>query len=162
MIANLDYARGQGINCSLIQPGDSCFQLNTISSHVVYAINLYYQASTKNTRKCDFFTNHNPHIPRSKCRVWILTGPRRAHPSENPIDLQQYEGLHAIEGPTSYKPITFTKGMPSSKRFPPPLAQLTKHPHHVGPPNRSREGSSESSNKLLAGVPQIFRGCRPI
>ncbi|MBA0557879.1 hypothetical protein Golob_014921, partial [Gossypium lobatum] len=45
---SLDYACGQGINCSPIQPGGACFEPNTVASHAAYAMNLYYQSSAKN------------------------------------------------------------------------------------------------------------------
>ncbi|XP_057965729.1 glucan endo-1,3-beta-D-glucosidase isoform X2 [Malania oleifera] len=63
--ANLDYACGQGINCSPIQPGGACFEPNTVASHAAYAMNLFYQTSGKNSWNCDFsqsaaLTSTNP------------------------------------------------------------------------------------------------------
>ncbi|EEF52560.1 glucan endo-1,3-beta-glucosidase 7 [Ricinus communis] len=52
--ANLDYACGQGIDCSPIQPGGACFEPNTVASHAAYAMNLLYQTSEKNPSTCDF------------------------------------------------------------------------------------------------------------
>jgi len=52
--ANLDYACGQGIDCSPIQPGGACFEPNTVASHAAYAMNLFYQNSGKNPLSCDF------------------------------------------------------------------------------------------------------------
>lgn len=52
--AALDYACGQGINCSPIQQGGPCFEPNTVASHAAYAMNLYYQQSAKNPGDCDF------------------------------------------------------------------------------------------------------------
>ncbi|EEF50866.1 glucan endo-1,3-beta-glucosidase 7 [Ricinus communis] len=63
--ASLDYACGQGIDCSPIQPGGACFEPNTLASHAAYAMNLYYQTSSKNPWNCDFsqtatLTSKNP------------------------------------------------------------------------------------------------------
>lgn len=63
--ANLDYACGQGVDCSPIQPGGACFEPNTVLSHAAYAMNLYYQTTQKNPWNCDFsqtatLTSQNP------------------------------------------------------------------------------------------------------
>lgn len=63
--ASLDYACGQGIDCSPIQPGGTCFEPNTLVSHAAFAMNLYYQTSAKNPWNCDFsqtatLTSQNP------------------------------------------------------------------------------------------------------
>ncbi len=62
---NLDYACGQGIDCSPIQPGGACFEPNTVASHAAYAMNLLYQSAGKNPWNCDFtqtamLTSSNP------------------------------------------------------------------------------------------------------
>ncbi|XP_022726921.1 glucan endo-1,3-beta-glucosidase 7-like [Durio zibethinus] len=63
--SSLDYACGQGIDCSPIQPGGACLEPNTVASHAAYAMNLYYQTSAKNPWNCDFsqtatLTSQNP------------------------------------------------------------------------------------------------------
>ncbi|XP_058069041.1 glucan endo-1,3-beta-D-glucosidase [Magnolia sinica] len=63
--ANLDYACGQGIDCSAIQPGGACYMPNTVASHAAYAMNLLYQSSGRNPWNCDFsqtasLTSTNP------------------------------------------------------------------------------------------------------
>ncbi|PON84888.1 Glycoside hydrolase [Trema orientale] len=63
--ANLDYACGQGIDCGPIQAGGACFEPNTIAAHAAYAMNLYYQTSSKQPSNCDFsqtatLTSANP------------------------------------------------------------------------------------------------------
>ncbi|KAL8168172.1 hypothetical protein V2J09_009674 [Rumex salicifolius] len=51
----LDYACGQqGVDCGPIQPGGACFDPNTVASHAAYAMNSYYQASSKQPSDCDF------------------------------------------------------------------------------------------------------------
>ncbi|XAR59535.1 Glucan endo-1,3-beta-D-glucosidase [Bertholletia excelsa] len=63
--ANLDYACGQGIDCSQIQPGGPCFEPATTQSHAAYAMNLLYQTAGRNPWNCDFLntatiTSTNP------------------------------------------------------------------------------------------------------
>lgn len=89
--ANLDYACGQGIDCSPIQPGGACFEPTTLSSHATYAMNLLYQMSRNDPSTCNFsksatLTSQNPsklyHIwkcrfvlnvedPDNFCEVWV-------------------------------------------------------------------------------------------
>ncbi|CAI8606432.1 unnamed protein product [Vicia faba] len=62
--ANLDYACGQGIDCSSIQPGGACFEPNTLANHAAYAMNLFYHTG-QNPLTCDFsqtatLTSNNP------------------------------------------------------------------------------------------------------
>lgn len=62
---NLDYACGQGIDCTPIQPGGACFEPPTVLSHASYAMNLLYQTAGRNAWNCDFLqtatiTSTNP------------------------------------------------------------------------------------------------------
>ncbi|XP_047951027.1 glucan endo-1,3-beta-glucosidase 7-like [Salvia hispanica] len=55
MQANLDYACGQGIDCSPIQPGGACFEPATVIAHANYAMNLFFHNSDKDPSiTCDF------------------------------------------------------------------------------------------------------------
>lgn len=62
---NLDYACGQGIDCTPIQPGGACFEPNTVACHAAFAMNLLYQTAGRNSWNCDFvqtatLTSQNP------------------------------------------------------------------------------------------------------
>lgn len=55
MQANLDYACGQGIDCSPIQPGGACFEPTTVIAHANYAMNLFFHNSDRDPSiTCDF------------------------------------------------------------------------------------------------------------
>ncbi|XP_020262264.1 glucan endo-1,3-beta-glucosidase [Asparagus officinalis] len=51
---NIDYACGQGINCSPIQSSGACFLPNTVKAHAAYAMNEFYQVYGRNFFDCDF------------------------------------------------------------------------------------------------------------
>lgn len=51
---NIDYACGQGVDCSPIQPGGACFSPNTIAAHATFAMNAFYQSSARNNYDCNF------------------------------------------------------------------------------------------------------------
>ncbi|KZV16148.1 glucan endo-1,3-beta-glucosidase 1-like [Dorcoceras hygrometricum] len=51
----LDWTCGPGrANCSEIQPGQSCYQPNSVKNHASYAFDSYYQKEGKSPGSCDF------------------------------------------------------------------------------------------------------------
>ncbi|XP_022751653.1 glucan endo-1,3-beta-glucosidase-like [Durio zibethinus] len=52
--SNLDYACGQGVDCTPIQPGGTCYEPNTVQSHAAFAMNSYYQTKGQSYFSCDF------------------------------------------------------------------------------------------------------------
>lgn len=52
--SNINYVCSQGVDCTPIQVGGSCFKPNTIRSHAAFAMNSYYQKEGRNNFNCDF------------------------------------------------------------------------------------------------------------
>ncbi|XVF47909.1 hypothetical protein PTKIN_Ptkin03bG0147800 [Pterospermum kingtungense] len=52
--SNLDYACGQGIDCTPIQPAGACYEPNTVRSHAAFAMNSYYRTKGQSYQNCDF------------------------------------------------------------------------------------------------------------
>ncbi|MCO5573155.1 hypothetical protein L7F22_026921 [Adiantum nelumboides] len=52
---NLNFACGEGgANCKQLEPEGTCYEPNSLISHVSYAMNLYYQAHGRNYWNCYF------------------------------------------------------------------------------------------------------------
>ncbi|EOA28338.1 hypothetical protein CARUB_v10024539mg [Capsella rubella] len=65
--ANINFGCSQGVDCSQIRSGGSCFSPNTLINHASYVMNAYYQSHGRTTEACNFifgntgmFTTINP------------------------------------------------------------------------------------------------------
>lgn len=50
----IDYACGNGADCSQIQTTGACYQPNTVKNHCDVAVNSYYQKKVSSGATCDF------------------------------------------------------------------------------------------------------------
>nr|XP_043606471.1 PLASMODESMATA CALLOSE-BINDING PROTEIN 4-like [Erigeron canadensis] len=57
---NIDYACGNGADCSQINPNGACFNPNTVKDHCNYAVNNYYQKKGQVQGSCDFSGTASP------------------------------------------------------------------------------------------------------
>ncbi|XP_020269740.1 major pollen allergen Ole e 10-like [Asparagus officinalis] len=53
LLANINYACSQ-VDCGILQKGSNCYYPDTLMSHASIAMNLYYQASGRNSPPCHF------------------------------------------------------------------------------------------------------------
>lgn len=68
---SIDYACGNGADCTPIVQGGSCYNPNTIKDHCNYAVNSYFQKKGQTAGSCDFSgsatPSANPPTPTSGC-----------------------------------------------------------------------------------------------
>lgn len=51
---SIDYACGNGADCTIIHQGGGCFNPNTVVAHCNYAVNSYFQKKGQASGSCDF------------------------------------------------------------------------------------------------------------
>ncbi|PIN11125.1 hypothetical protein CDL12_15939 [Handroanthus impetiginosus] len=68
---NIDYACGNGADCSAILQNGACYNPNTVRDHCNYAVNSYYQRRSASGASCDFqgtaTLSQNPPSASSGC-----------------------------------------------------------------------------------------------
>ncbi|KAG7557104.1 X8 domain [Arabidopsis suecica] len=52
--ANINFGCSQGVDCTPIRPGGSCFIPNTLVNHASFVMNSYYQSHGRTNQACSF------------------------------------------------------------------------------------------------------------
>ncbi|XP_010455339.1 PREDICTED: major pollen allergen Ole e 10-like [Camelina sativa] len=52
--SNINFGCSEGVDCSPIQPGGSCFIPNTLINHASFVMNAYYQSHGRTKKACSF------------------------------------------------------------------------------------------------------------
>ncbi|OAP11918.1 PDCB4 [Arabidopsis thaliana] len=70
----IDYACGNGADCTQIQPTGACYQPNTVKNHCDVAVNSYYQKKASSGATCDFNGAASPSTtPPSSTHLYTKT-----------------------------------------------------------------------------------------
>ncbi|GMI75733.1 plasmodesmata callose-binding protein 3 [Hibiscus trionum] len=92
----LDYACGEGADCSPTHVKGPCFNPDTVRAHCNYAVNSFFQKKGQAQGTCDFaatatLTNSDPSyagcpFPATASAVGTTTTPKTTTPTVNPIN----------------------------------------------------------------------------
>ncbi|KAG7586394.1 X8 domain [Arabidopsis thaliana x Arabidopsis arenosa] len=152
----IDYACGNGADCSQIQTSGACFQPNTVKSHCDVAVNSYYQKKASSGATCDFNGAATPSNTAPSTASSCLTG---SSSSGTPTTGTPTSGTPTTGTPTTGTPTTGTPTTGTPTTGTPTSGTPTSGFPTTGTPNTgTNTGMPNSGGMPTSSSSSVFPG----
>ncbi|CAH8257580.1 unnamed protein product [Arabidopsis lyrata] len=152
----IDYACGNGADCSQIQTSGACFQPNTVKSHCDVAVNSYYQKKASSGATCDFNGAATPSNTLPSTASSCLTG---SSSSGTPTTGTPTSGTPTTGTPTTGTPTTGTPTTGTPTTGTPTSGTPTSGFPTTGTPNTgTNTGMPNSGGMPTSSSSSVFPG----